>query len=550
MKRLIWFAFLFAAALFGFWTGKKPAPKKEKTILYSNVFPGRDFPLTEHKSFAVVIHAYNDSLWCERALRSVFEQDHDYCRVIFIDDGSADGTFEKAQKFVVENQQEHRVILMRNESRQGAAGCLYRAVDSCLDREIVVPLEGREWFAHPQILSRLNQLYQNPDLWIAFGQTVRYPDYEIGNPPQFERETVELQGFGVFDLSAPCSFYAGIFKQIQLQDLFCKGTFAREKQRYAEPLLELSGGRVRSVMEPFVFSSCFRQRGESSGQTQYKPLASFPKPRESNSKAELVLFSHNRPLQLYACLESIEKFLTGYEKISVLVRAGNPEFAAAYEAVRTAFPKVRFAAQPEKEFKASVLRLVFENSSDYVLFGGDDLVVKDFADLKVCMEMLEKTGAYAFYLRQGKNIRHSSQFGKDVETPPSAPLSHGVFAWDLGAGQAEWGLPHGFDLTLYRKSDLRESFEKLDYKNPGLLEYGWAQAAKPNKTLGLYFEQSKVIHLPLNGIGSTESSQGSFLTPEELLLKFNEGLKIDIEPLYKVENASPHHEAIPEFIAR
>lgn len=546
MKRLIWFAFLFAAALFGFWTGKKPALKKEKTILYSNVYPGRDFPLTEHKSFAVVIHAYNDSLWCERALRSVFEQDHDYCRVIFIDDGSADGTFEKAQQFVVDNQQEHRVILMRNERRQGLAGCLYRAADSCLDREIIVPLQGREWFAHPQILSRLNHLYQNPDLWIAFGQTVRYPDYEIVNPPQFERETVELQGFGGYDLSAPCSFYAGIFKQIQLQDLFMNGSFARGKLRYAAPLLELSGGRVRSVMEPFVFSSASRSQAESISQTQYKPLASFPKPRESNGKAELVLFSHNRPLQLYACLESIEKFLTGYERISVLVRAGNPEFASAYEEVRSSFPKVRFVAQPEKEFKAAVLKLVFEDSSDYVLFGGDDLVMKDFADLKVCMEMLEKTGAYAFYLRQGKNIRHSTQFAKEVETPPSAPLSHGVFAWDFGAGQAEWSLPHGFDLTLYRKSDLREAFGKLDYKNPGLLEYGWAQGVSPKKSLGLYFEQSKVVHLPL----STETSQGSFLTPEELLLKFNQGLKIDIEPLYKVENASTHLEAIPEFINR
>src|SRR5690606_27973362 len=105
----------------------------------------------------------------------IFEQDYEFYRVIFIDDGSSDDTLEKARQFIVENQQDHRVILIRNESSLGPIASFYRAVDNCLDREIIVPLEAKDWFTHSMVLSRLNRVYQNPNTWLSLCQSIQYP---------------------------------------------------------------------------------------------------------------------------------------------------------------------------------------------------------------------------------------------------------------------------------------------------------------------------------------------------------------------------------------
>jgi hypothetical protein len=58
------------------------------------------------------------------------------------------------------------------------------------------------------------------------------------------------------------------------------------------------------------------------------------------------------------------------------------------------------------------------------------------------------------------------------------------------------------------------------------------------------------VNIPMNIVGRTGNPHMNYLNAEELLLKFNQGLKIDIEPLYKVENHSPHIDYIPEFVLR
>ena len=77
--------------------------------------------------------AHNAASWCEQALRSVFEQDYERYRVVFVDDASVDGTLEKAQQFIVNNKQDYRVIAIRNESPLGPVGSLYRAAEHCQD---------------------------------------------------------------------------------------------------------------------------------------------------------------------------------------------------------------------------------------------------------------------------------------------------------------------------------------------------------------------------------------------------------------------------------
>ena len=527
---------IFLVALGGFWLGKEPNVVEKKEAV-AQVFPEKEFPVAEHKSFVAVVYAYNQALWCERTLKSIFEQDYDNYRVIFVDDGSTDETFEKASQFIVDNNQEQKVILLRNETKLGQIASLYRAIDSCLDREIIIPIHGKDWVSSPIVFNRLNAAYQNPDVWMCHGRAIHYPSYEI-------------------EEGAQPSYYAALFKQIHLKHLYSKGKFATNSQAYLKPLQDLSGGRILQLKEPVAFangSSPSILQEPLTDVVSYKPLTAFPTTR-AQAAADILIFSFDRPIQLYACLESVQRYMTGFENCTVLYRASDAKYDAGYEKVKNAFPQVSFVAQskkdPKHDFKPNVQKILFDSKSEYILFGVDDIIVKDFVDLSLCMQQMEKTGAYGFYLRMGRHINHCYQFDQPQAVPPSQLLSVGIYAWDIETGELDWGFPNSLDMTLFKKSSLKKAFLESKYKTPNSLEFVWAKEYAPKKAIGLYFERSKLVNIPMNIVGKTGNPHMNYLNTEELLAKFNQGFKIDIEPLYKVENNSPHVDYIPEFVMR
>lgn len=202
--------------------------KKEKISQLDDINLSQ-FPVIENKTFAIIVYACNQSAWCEKALRSIFEQDYDYYRVIFIDDASNDNTLEKAKNFIIDRGEEHRVILIHNEKREGFAQSLQRAVDGCLDKEIALLVESKDWFVHSSILSHLNEAYQDPSVWLVFSSAIEYPSYAKLEPSH---------------LAAPCSFYAGMMKQVQLNE------------NYRPELREMAQGHIRCLSEPSLFSNC------------------------------------------------------------------------------------------------------------------------------------------------------------------------------------------------------------------------------------------------------------------------------------------------------
>ena len=74
----------------------------------------QEWPVTEAKPFVIVLYAHNQAPWCKKALQSLFRQTYDQYRIIAIDDGSVDGTYDAAQQVTVEGHQEERVLLLRN----------------------------------------------------------------------------------------------------------------------------------------------------------------------------------------------------------------------------------------------------------------------------------------------------------------------------------------------------------------------------------------------------------------------------------------------------
>lgn len=275
-----------------------------------------------------------------------------------------------------------------------------------------------------------------------------------------------------------------------------------------------------------------------------------------SEQADLVAFSFDRPMQLYALLESAALYIKDLGQTHVIYRTSNNDFEAGYAQVKSKFPNVIFHKQgsyPALDFKDFTIKAAFSSPSKYILFAVDDIIVKSKIDIDQCIGLLKKTGAYGFYLRLGKNIDFCY-----IINQPSPPtglkiVQDGVYSWVFNDGKHDWRYPNTVDMTLFKKSDIEPAIKSINYTNPNWLEGYWScyDIQRTINKSGLCFEESKIVNLPLNIVQNAAKNRNmNAFSTKELLDKFNSGLKMDIAQVGKLKNRSAHVDFIPNFIKR
>lgn len=265
--------------------------------------------------------------------------------------------------------------------------------------------------------------------------------------------------------------------------------------------------------------------------------------------ADLVVFSYDRPLQLYALLESVEDYMQGIGEMHVIYRTSGPEFDAGYAIIQHRFNHITYhkqGANPQADFKPLTMQATFGSRNAYVIFAVDDNVVKDYVDLAECVELLERYLAHGFYLRLGKNLTRTIDRVQPV--PELQELNHGACMWQFGQAEMDWGYPNTVDMTVYKKKDILHHFERISFHSPNSLEGNWAACADLSQR-GLSYQTTKIVNLPLNLVQTDcHNPNMNFLSSRELLDIFLAGLKMDIRPLFKVNNSDAHMYYEPIFI--
>ena len=304
---------------------------------------------------------------------------------------------------------------------------IYRALYSCSPDEIVLIVDGDDWLAHDRILERLNEIYANPDVWATWGSYVEHPNYATYHVANFARPLPQsvIDGGKIrqyskkhWCLSQLRTFYAGLFQQVKLKDLCYEGKFvdATYDVTFFVPVMEMAGAHVRYVKDIlYIWNRATplnddKVRGKRQLQiaraiyerSPYSPLEILPEalPLQVET-ADFIIFSYDRPLQLYALLESIEKYCQNIDKITVIYRSSGEEYNAAYDEVSGDFPDVKMVrqtAKPHKDFQMHVLSALRRGSSQYFIFAVDDIIITDVIDAGEGIAALRKTGAYGFFL--------------------------------------------------------------------------------------------------------------------------------------------------------
>src|SRR5579872_7038262 len=79
---------------------------------------------------------------------------------------------------------------------------------------------------------------------------------------------------------------------------------------------------------------------------------------------DILIYSKDRPMQLYALLESIEQRVCGSGKITVIYHTSRSEYEDGYHIVKNDFPCAAFVkqgAKPAKDFMPLTVKAIFES---------------------------------------------------------------------------------------------------------------------------------------------------------------------------------------------
>jgi hypothetical protein len=277
----------------------------------------------------------------------------------------------------------------------------------------------------------------------------------------------------------------------------------------------------------------------------------------ASKKVDLVVFSYNRPMQLYAFLESVERHIFNVGEAHVIFRSDSLSYTIAYDIVQRRFPNVRMYMQQDTldDFKLLLMKTAFisTNRSPYVMFATDDMIITEKVDLAGCAKALKKQKkAWCFSLRLGKNITFCRTFHKTQKAPKMKRVKGGALRWKFSHVKetGDWDYPNTTATTIYRKRDIRQFFTQAVYENPKKLKEAWAKAL-PKRPYALCFDHSKAVHIPINAFNPKLTPVAIGSNVDVLLDMFlHQGQKLDIDVFYKVKNSLPDVNYDPKFCKR
>ncbi len=272
-------------------------------------------------------------------------------------------------------------------------------------------------------------------------------------------------------------------------------------------------------------------------------------------KTRIIIFSKDRPMQCHAAIESLFQYCAdiryNHIEVAILYDASNDKFSEGYGRLKNEVPrKIQFLKQTN--FKQDLLNLLY--SFDHVFFVVDDnQFVSGFSVMNQIKILEEHSNAISFSSRMGRNI----DYCYPVDKPQNLLYDFYylddnllLIGWDSQV--LDWNYPMDLSSSLYRLDDIKEVLNKYNYNNPNELEYylDYLKHTFDKPFFGCY-AQSVAFCNPINKVNANNrnrSGTNSSYSTEELLNKYLEGYKINIEKFENFIPNSPHQEVEIEFI--
>ena len=219
----------------------------------------------EEKHFSVVIPAWNCEAWINKALKSALDQKYKNYTIYFVDDASTDNTEALARDEVSRHPEElqRKVKFTKNKENKKALYNICESIKQAQEDTIVVLLDGDDWFSTTNVLSYLNKVYSDENVWLTTGSYVESPTGRLVKSLEVPEAAWE-EGVRKFKeppdhpniFSHLRTFKKSLFEKIDIQDLldhdgeYYRCTFDRALMY---PMIEMAGPDHHKIVDKAMY---------------------------------------------------------------------------------------------------------------------------------------------------------------------------------------------------------------------------------------------------------------------------------------------------------
>lgn len=185
---------------------------KNRRFSLEALYPKKAMAPPRTNRFKVFIPFYNPGTFFDNCIASVLEQDYQDFELIFVDNGSSDGS----HRFVPTEDPRVRLVNYRQPLPLTQLRHTF-ITQYCQPEDIVVYVDGADWLADPQVLATLNHLYNIYDCAVLYGQYGEANGRYGGAQPYPDEETFRQVDREAFPHLIQ-TFRAGLYLDIQERD--------------------------------------------------------------------------------------------------------------------------------------------------------------------------------------------------------------------------------------------------------------------------------------------------------------------------------------------
>lgn len=258
-----------------------------------------------------------------------------------------------------------------------------------------------------------------------------------------------------------------------------------------------------------------------------------------------VVFSKDRPMQLYALLKSYAKNVENPVPLVILYNASSNKYEEAYSEVSLLLRDLEYTFVRENKFKESLVDILDGINQEKIFFLVDDIVFTEKLDMEdfVCVDSHKEIAS----MRLGNNLSFAYTANK---MQPLPELEHNKnthqskkLKWKWSNGCYDWGYPLSVDGNLFITKEVRAMIKIAEFKAPNSLEKSmqWFNSGFLER-YGVCYAKSKIINIPFNKVQSENCNIAGEVSSRKLLQLWEQGYELDLEKYYGIINISAHQE--------
>lgn len=132
--------------------------------------------------FVIITPCYNIAKWLPINIHMNLYQSYKNFICVYVDDKSTDNT----EQILLPHCTDSNFIYLKNENNGSQAKTFMCAIDylekhsHISDNDIIVEVDGDDWLSSVFVLDYLNNIYQNENIWMTYGQYQKYPEGTVG----------------------------------------------------------------------------------------------------------------------------------------------------------------------------------------------------------------------------------------------------------------------------------------------------------------------------------------------------------------------------------